>query len=81
MTDDVDVIRDGQVVARFLEDPAIQTALTRLEQEAVRQWKQAETPQEREAAWYQAKAVEAFAAKLRGVVGAGQQAERALPRQ
>jgi hypothetical protein len=73
-----DAIRDGQTVARFLEDPVILGALERLDQDAIRAWKVATTPAEREAAWYQAKAVEAFTARMRGLIGQGQQAERRL---
>jgi hypothetical protein len=68
----------GRRVEQFLAEPAIEQALTDMAAATVRRWKAAVTPEEREAAWHEAKAVESFKTQLRAVVGRGQVATSRL---
>lgn len=71
-----DVIRLGNAAQRLLEDDTVKQVLTTLEAQYVREWKDATTPESREAAWHRQRVLDDFQAGLRRLRDSGTRASR-----
>jgi hypothetical protein len=64
-------IRDGQRVAQFLADSAVQEAFAKMKARAYNSFKASLTPETRTEAWALARAVDELEIELRAVVDSG----------
>lgn len=70
-------IRDGERVAAFLADPAVQAAFERLDKRLYEQFKTGKNPAAREAAWAQASALAMLQTELKATISNGEMAAHA----
>ncbi len=81
MEDLEQAVLNGREVENFLQNPVIRSVFTELDRTYYNKWRSAATPEDREALWQQARALDVLGDSLQAVADAGKrvtiEAERA----
>ena len=68
-------ISRGRRIKEVFEDEDVKALFEDIEQDTIKAWRRAETPEKREEAWAELRALDALRTKVNAVVGDGQMAE------